>query len=186
MTKTIRAALAASCLASLSLAYSATAAASCASYDATAPAGAASSGFIRTALHSGPVATSEGGPGIVGLWRAKFIAPNGAIVDDANVMWHADGTEIMNSGKAPITQSFCMGTWVQTGHATYKLHHYAKSWDNTGTVYVGPADILEVVTLDATGNRYTGTFSITQYSIDEKTVLGGVSGTISATRLTAN
>jgi hypothetical protein len=185
MKTSIRAALAATCLSSIALAYSATAGASCASYDVTTPAAGSASGFIRTALHNGPAPSYEG-PGIVGLWRAKFLAPNGALVDDANVMWHADGTEIMNSGRAPITQSFCMGTWVQTGRATYKLHHYAKSWDNTGTVYVGPADILEVVTLDSTGNHYTGTFSITQYAIDEKTVLGGVSGTISATRLTAN
>jgi hypothetical protein len=185
MNKTIHAACAAACLASLSLVYSATAGASCASYDATAPANGAASGFIRTSLRSGPALNSEV-PSIVGLWRAKFLAPNGALVDDANVMWHADGTEIMNSGRAPITQSFCMGTWVQTGRSTFKLHHYAKSWDNTGSVYVGPADILEVVTVDSTGTRYTGTFSITQYAIDEKTVLGGVSGTISATRLTAN
>jgi hypothetical protein len=185
MKTTINAVCAAACLASLSLAYSGTAAASCASFDATAPAAGASTGFIRTALHSGPAANSEGAT-IVGLWRAKFMAPNGAVIDDATVAWHPDGTEIMNSGKAPITQSFCMGSWVQTGHSTFKLHHYAKSWDNTGTVYVGPADILEVVTLDSNGSHYTGTFTITQYAIDEKTVLGGVSGTISATRLTAN
>jgi len=185
MTKTIRTALAAVSLTSIALAYSATAGASCASYDLTAPAGGAATGFIRTALHSvANTATDE--QTIVGLWRAKFNAPNGAQVDDAIVAWHSDGTEIMNSSKAPITQSFCMGSWVRTGHSTYKLHHYAKSWDNTGTVYVGPADILEVVTVDSTGSRYTGTFTITQYAIDEKTVLGGVSGTISATRLTAN
>jgi hypothetical protein len=166
--------------------YSTTASASCAAFDATNPVPAVSAGgLIRTALHTG-ASSSGDGAAIVGLWRAKFSIPNGTVIDDAIVAWHADGTEIMNSARAPITQSFCMGTWVQSGRGSYKLRHFAMSWDNTGTVYVGPAEIRETVSVDANGTHYSGTFTITQYATDERTVLGGVSGTIDAVRLTAN
>ncbi len=44
---------------------------------------------------------------IVGFWRAKFISegssgiPDGTLIDNPFVEWHADGTEIMNS-PAPL------------------------------------------------------------------------------------
>src|SRR5262249_4473417 len=107
-------------------------------------------------------------------------------VDKGFVTWHADGTELMNSGRPPMTGSFCMGTWKQVGPATYVLNHWALSWDPSGTVFVGPTNIRERVTVDRSGDRYTGTFSITQYDTDGKTPLGGVSGTVKASRITAD
>jgi hypothetical protein len=65
----------------------------------------------------------------------------------------------------------------------FRLNHVALSWDSTGTVFIGPTSIRETVTLDGTDNHYTGTFSIVQYTTDEKTVLGGVVGVVSATRV---
>jgi hypothetical protein len=72
------------------------------------------------------------------------------------------------------------------GPSTFGLNHFALSWDSTGTVFIGPTNIRETVTVDHTGNHYTGTFSIVQYATDEKTVLGGVVGVVSATRITVN
>jgi hypothetical protein len=131
---------------------------------------------------------------ITGLWKVTFTAkgngsagpPDNTVVDAGYATWHADGTELMNSGREPITGNFCMGVWKQVGARTFKLNHVALAWDNTGTVLIGPASIRETVTVDATGNHYSGTFSITQYASDGHTPLGGVIGTVSATRVTVN
>jgi hypothetical protein len=129
---------------------------------------------------------------IVGLWKIQFVAkgnsgpgapPDGAILDDGYATWHADGTEIMNSSRPPITSSFCMGVWKKVGRSTYSLNHVALSWDGTGTVFVGPASIREVVTVDNHGNSFSGTVTLTQYAIDGATVLGAVSGTVSGLRV---
>jgi hypothetical protein len=126
---------------------------------------------------------------IVGLWKSAFTAkgnsppgpPDGAPIDAGFVTWHNDGTELTNSGREPLTGSFCMGVWKQVGKATFKLNHYALSWDPTGRVLIGPTNIRENVTVDAGGNHYSGTFSIDQFATDEKTVLAHVVGTVSAT-----
>jgi hypothetical protein len=128
---------------------------------------------------------------IVGLWHAVFTAknsapiPDGTVVDDAFVTWHADGTELMNSGRPPITSSFCMGAWVKSG-SNYNLKHVALSWDPTGTQFVGQAIVRESVHLNPMGNRYTGTFTIDQFGLDGKTVLAHIQGTIRAERITVN
>jgi hypothetical protein len=136
----------------------------------------------------------EESAGIVGLWKFAFTAkgnsppgpPDGAPIDAGYVTWHADGTELMNSGREPRTGSFCMGVWKQVGESTYRLNHFALSWDSTGTVLVGPANIRETVTLDKDQDHYSGTFSIKQYAQDAKTVLGHVVGTVDATRIIVN
>jgi hypothetical protein len=129
---------------------------------------------------------------IVGLWKFRFVSkgskgiPDGAEIDAGYVTWHADGTELMNSGRAPKTGSFCMGAWRQVGWRTYKLNHFALSWDEMGASFVGPANIREHITVDRSGRTYSGTFTLTQYSIDETTVLAEVRGTVTATRVTAD
>lgn len=132
---------------------------------------------------------------IVGLWKFKFMAkgnvgptapPDGAVIDAGYVTWHADGTELMNSGRAPITGSFCMGVWKQATHNSFKLNHYALAWDPSGTVMVGPANITETVWVNAAASVYSGFFHLVQYATDEKTVLADIKGTVSATRITVN
>lgn len=65
------------------------------------------------------------GQRIVGFWKASFVSegstgiPDGTVVDSPFVQWHSDGTEIMNSTRAPVTQSFCLGVWHKTGKLTY-------------------------------------------------------------------
>jgi hypothetical protein len=128
-------------------------------------------------------------PSIVGLWKIQFISkgnpgiPEDKVLDDGYATWHADGTELMNSSRPPITSSFCMGVWKKTGRNTYQLNHFALSWDDTGTTFVGPTNIRETVTVSERGNAYEGVFAITQYSIDGTTVLGKVGGIVKATRI---
>lgn len=63
---------------------------------------------------------------IVGMWKVAFLAkgntgldapPDGTPIDSAIVQWHADGTEIMNSGRPAQDGNFCLGSvgesWLQ-------------------------------------------------------------------------
>ena len=128
---------------------------------------------------------------IVGMWKVQFVSegttgiPDGTVIDSAYAQWHSDGTEIMNSGRPPITSSFCLGVWKKTGESTYKLNHFALSWDPTGTVFVGPANIRENVTLNAQGNSFSGTFTIDQFDKNGNT-LAHIVGKINAQRVTAD
>jgi hypothetical protein len=133
-------------------------------------------------------------PAIVGLWKFSFVAqgnpdgpPDGTVVDFGYATWHADGTELMNSGaRSPQSSNFCMGVWKQTAPGTFRLNHYALSWTPDGSAYVGPANIKEEVTVSEGGRRYDGVFSIDQYDADGKTLLAHVQGNVSATRVTVD
>lgn len=140
---------------------------------------------------------------IVGLWQFTFTSqgnnvaplfiPDGAPLDAGYTQWHSDQTEIMNSSRDPATSNFCLGTWDSTGPRTYKLNHFALSWDNTGhlctpvagapSCFVGPANIRERVTVDRDANTYSGTVTIDQYDTQQNLLLH-LQGTVSARRLT--
>jgi hypothetical protein len=128
---------------------------------------------------------------IVGLWHVTFTSkntpgiPDGAVIDAGYATWHGDGTEIMNSGRPPITGSFCMGVWEQVARSTFRLNHVALSWDASGMNLVGPASIREEVTVDQTGNAYTGTFTIDQFDNAGNT-LAHVTGRVTGQRITVN
>ena len=131
--------------------------------------------------------TSQSEAPIVGLWSFKMVAkdspgiPDGTPIDAGFAQWHGDGTEIMNSSRPPATSNFCLGTWEQVGHRTYKLNHFAISSNLDGTP-IGPARIREEVTLDDDADRFTGNFSIDQYDKTGK-LLMHVQGEISAKRI---
>lgn len=141
-------------------------------------------------LAADPMNIPPGQAGITGLWHFTFLSqgnpgiPDGMPLDAGFATWHADGTEIMNSSRPPMTSSFCMGVWTPLKHDAYRLNHYALSWDPSGSVFIGPTNIREQVTLARDGNSYAGTFSIIQYAPDGTTQLGGVQGSVSATRIT--
>lgn len=153
---------------------------------------------------------------ITGLWKFTFTSdgthpgpPRGVPIDAGFVLWHDDGTEIMNSGRAPVSGSFCMGVWKQVGPRTYKLNHWALSWialyvpgqtqswsgvggPDSAFQPAGPTNIQEVIVLSRDGNAYTGTFTLTQYAYDGKSVTDAnsdagppmvLTGTIAATRI---
>jgi hypothetical protein len=142
------------------------------------------------AAHSGE---GSDGPGIVGLWKVKFVSPNTpgtndghvTVVDEGYATWHSDGTEIMNSGRPAVTGNFCMGVWEKTRRGTIKLNHWALAWD-PGSNFVGPANIKEEVVLDKSENNYYGTFTIDQYASDGKTVLVHIAGSVTGQRITVD
>jgi hypothetical protein len=74
-----------------------------------------------------------------------------------------------------------LGVWKNINNH-YKLNHGAISWDSTGTVQVGAANIVEDVVLGPRGNEFSGSFTITQYDMNGN-VLETVSGNITGTRI---
>jgi len=134
-------------------------------------------------------ASASGDAAIVGFWHVKFVSegsegiPDGTEVDAGYSQWHSDGTEIMNSaGHSPITSAFCLGVWKQVSDGQYRLNHFAAAWDSTGSQLVGPVNIKETVTLDSTGNKFSGTFSIDPYD-EAGNHLGHIIGKITGTRI---
>jgi hypothetical protein len=122
---------------------------------------------------------------IVGMWHVKFIVGTD-VIDDALATWHSDGTEIMNSSKPPISQSWCMGVWKPVGRSSYRLHHIAIGWSDEGAP-LGPAEIRETVTVDRSGNTFTGHFTIDQYLTDETAPpIAHVEGDLQGTRVTVD
>jgi hypothetical protein len=107
---------------------------------------------------------------IVGFWQVTLTAkgnqppgpPDGVVLDKGFSQWHSDGTEILNSSRAPVTQSFCLGVWKKVGTSRYKLNHFPISWDQNNNL-VGVANIREEVTLSLDGKSFTGTFILDQY-----------------------
>jgi hypothetical protein len=122
---------------------------------------------------------------IVGFWKFRLVSehnagvPDGTVLDVGYAQWHSDGTEIMNSSRPPATGSFCLGVWAKTGPSTYKLNHFAISWNPDGTIQ-GPAQIQETLTVSADRNSYTGTFTLVQYNqagAEQARNVGRVEGT---------
>jgi len=160
--------------------------------------GAASSAapyLLRAGLVNVGDDDDDNGAPIVGFWHVKFIVGSGASaqeIDAGYSQWHADGTEIMNSGgRAPITSNFCLGVWKKVGYHEYKLNHLAAAWDPTpatnapnGTL-MGPAQIQEDVTLSPDGSHFSGTFTIDQY-LENGNLVAHVAGNITGTRITVS
>jgi hypothetical protein len=134
---------------------------------------------------------------IVGMWRFTMTipGPNGStvVIDDGYSQWHADGTEIMNSGAhAPNTSNFCLGVWAQTGPGTYKLNHFPLAWDAAGTAPQGPVHIVAHVKL-TDHNHFSGPFTLDVYLWDGTEIVNAsgaaiahLTGTLSGTRVTTD
>jgi hypothetical protein len=164
------------------------------------------SGLTGTGLDS----TSATENPIVGLWRIKVLSrgnqafgiPDYTVLDQGFSAWHSDGTEILNSGRDPVTTNFCLGTWKQVGASSYKLAHYTMSWsgltaDAKGNIvlnpktkeplntYVGPGYIQEIVTLSAGKDSFQGTFSVEQFDPNGKS-LYVLNGDLFGTKITTD
>jgi len=138
---------------------------------------------------------------MVGMWHVIFTAetadpataPPGATIDDALVVWHSDGTEIMNSRRPPQDGNFCLGVWQKVGPNKYKLNHfawYAKQFPtgpgDQGTDIgpsVGPTHITETITLSPDGQSFTGKFQLDAYDINN-TIVQTFTGNVTGTRIT--
>lgn len=133
-------------------------------------------------------------PTIVGQWKEHWISkgnlaslgiPDGVEIDTAYSQWHADGTEWSVSGlRPPNTGDVCMGVWKKIGPMTYKLNHFGVSYNPNNTL-LGLARIQQTITLDATGTKISGTFSIDQYN-ESGVILAHIQGTVYGNRVTVD
>jgi hypothetical protein len=147
-------------------------------------------------LHTG----DERNAAIVGLWRFEMLAkstdnnknpmPDGALVDFGTQAWHADGTELLNSGiRNPADGDFCQGVWERVGPSTFKLNHMPLAWQNGA--YIGPVKLSMLVTVNGSGEGFSGVFSETVFQasptqgheFDENASIVTITGTISGARI---
>jgi hypothetical protein len=128
---------------------------------------------------------------IVGMWHVVFTGQtmNGGAYtlpepfDNSVVVWHPDGTEIMNSSRPAQDGNFCMGVWQQTGKRQYFLNHIPwQGNDPDGNPQDG-AQLLEEVTLSPDGNHYSGKFTFQAYDINGNPTLM-LTGVLTAVRIT--
>jgi hypothetical protein len=140
---------------------------------------------------------SVNGPSIVGMWNVTFVSmgntahnppiPDGATIDFGYAQWHSDGLEFFNSGgRSPSTQNFCLGVYRKTGFATWELNHLALSYDATTGDLNGKAVIRETITVDETGNTYSGTFTIDVFDPTTGNALDHLAGNITGDRITVD
>lgn len=134
---------------------------------------------------------------IVGMWHVVFTAqsmndaPFSGVIDNAISVWHPDGTEVMNSGRAAQDGNFCLGVWERTGRRTYLLNHIP--WGGNVDDPTAPPDvigqpqagvqIIEKVTLSPDGNSFSGTFTLTAYDTSGN-VYASFTGMLSGKRIT--
>lgn len=135
--------------------------------------------------------------GIVGMWKVYFTAkgnadiPDGAPIDTALVVWHSDGTEIMNSGRPPQDGDFCMGVWEKTGWHRFRLNHFAWGGNDTTNAPTGvgnpagPTHITEKIWLSPDEKSYAGTFVLDATDTSGNNI-AHILGTIHATRITVH
>jgi hypothetical protein len=143
---------------------------------------------------------------IVGLWKfevhlngAQNGLPDKFLFDWGLATWHEDGTEIQfSAGRPPASGDVCMGAWEQVGWSKFKLNHLALGLtppDATGA-YIGPANIKAEVTVDKSGNTYSGEYTLVQYAastsgvpfseFDQNTPVATFKATITAVRVTVD
>lgn len=113
-------------------------------------------------------------PPVVGLWEfevhlkgAQNGLPNGFLLDWGLATWHSDGTEIQfSAGRPPAAGDVCMGAWHEVGQSKFDLHHVALGLtppDASG-MFVGPTIITATVTVDRSGDSYSGPYSLNVYA----------------------
>jgi hypothetical protein len=146
--------------------------------------------FKLAAYNDGAASEAAGQDPIVGFWRVDLISegnagiPDGTVLDAGFTQWHSDGTEILNSSRAPDTGTFCLGVWESTGPSRYKLNHFGLSWNPDETL-LGPANIREQITVSRDHNSYVGTFTLDQYNTGGNKLVH-LAGQVKAKRITVN
>ena len=143
-----------------------------------------------------PAAFDDDDASIVGMWHVLFTAHamNGqsipdTVIDNSMVVWHSDGTEIMNSSRPAQDGNFCLGVWSRTGRHSYYLNHLPWQGNDPSNAPggignpQGGAQLTEKVTINPEGNSYSGTFTLTAYDTSGNVTVS-FTGTLAATRVT--
>lgn len=97
--------------------------------------------------------------------------------------WH--GIPELRRTRTKYTK-LCLGVWEQTGQSTYTLNHFALSYDASSGDLNGKVRIVENVSLESGGDKYSGTFLIEVFDPTGTTVGAHFEGKVSARRITIN
>jgi hypothetical protein len=127
-----------------------------------------------------------GSKSVVGLWSVTLMSGQ-TLVDWGYSEWHADGTEIMNSGgHSPASGNFCLGVWRQSGPQTYHLKHYPLAYDPATGKLAVKLLLVEDVTVDQDGDKFTGTFALGPLAADGGFAATPQTGKITGKRIEPN
>jgi hypothetical protein len=136
-------------------------------------------------------------PSIVGMWHVIFNGetlngePFSGVVDNSVVVWHSDGTEVMNSSRPAQDGNFCLGVWVRTGRLKYHLNHIPWAGNDPSNAPngignpQGGAQLIEKIMLSPDGNSYTGSFTLDAYDTNGHVTVS-FTGMLTAKRITVN
>lgn len=136
-------------------------------------------------------------PSVVGMWHVIFTAqtmnggPFAAVIDNSVVVWHRDGTEIMNSSRPAQDGNFCLGVWTRTGKLKYYLNHIPWAGNDLENApsgignAQGGVQLTETVTLSPDGNSYSGHFTLDAYDTSGNLTVSFTGG-LKAKRITTS
>lgn len=145
-----------------------------------------------------PISEGSSDDPITGMWHVTFTAmgnepgpPDNTPIDNALVVFHSDGTEIMNSARPAQDGNFCLGVWKKVDKSRYKVNHIP--WFSNDTTNApggignpsGPTRIFQTIVLSPDGKHYTGTFTLDAYDTAGNQV-AHIVGVINATRVNVN
>lgn len=119
----------------------------------------------------------------VGLWQSTFNGADGSQFVGFETIY-GDGNELLIDNSAPATDNVCSGVWEQTGPQTYLINHPSWDFDTSGNL-ISIVVLTDTITVDLKGNKYSGTETVTVYDPTLSTIMYQVSGTVTATRITA-
>ena len=133
--------------------------------------------------------TQGGEDSIVGLWDVIFKDSGGNFFDEGYDQFHADGTEILNDIPNPAFGNVCLGVYERDDHhkpLSYRLHHVFWNFDGGGNL-AGRGEWDSVLTLDHSGNNYSGTWTMNNFDLSGNLITSGPlapsSGTLKAKRI---
>ena len=122
-----------------------------------------------------PVTAARANPGapIVGLWIRTATDPNNpdVVLSLGFQAYHSDHTEMINDTNPPTAGNNCLGVWTQAGARTFKLAHTAWLFDSSGNA-TGTFRVRETVTVDPSGESYSGTNEIAVCDINLENCTG--------------
>jgi hypothetical protein len=141
--------------------------------------GASLAGLLQRRAETPPADASQAEPSFVGLWRSS--APGGQAMGAAIYSLNLpDGSFV---ALYPDPRVASVGRWLQTGERTFTVTVYQYRRNADGAA-VGLTKVLVRADLNEGGDRWTGTFTSTNYDADGA-VVGTTQGMSEGVRLEA-
>ena len=109
-----------------------------------------------------PISDDSSNDPITGMWHVTFTAmgnevgpPDNTPIDNALVVFHSDGTEIMNSARPAQDGNFCLGIWKKVDKSRYKVNHIPWFSNDTTNAPSGGGTTTQHYSIDAPKGGHT-------------------------------